>query len=78
MTMVRRQIVPNIMQSFLELLLYHSHHHYQSVSSKVNLKAFLTIGEAPRSGIKRTVDKNSSRPLRRFSKNAGLNLADEH
>jgi len=42
---------------------------------EVKLDTFLTIGEAPISGIKRTVDKNSSRPLRRFSKNAGLNLA---
>ena len=36
---------------------------------------FFTMGEAPRSGIKSTVDKKSSRPRRRFSKNAGLNLA---
>jgi len=35
----------------------------------------LTIGEAPSSGINNTVDKKSSSPLRRFSKNAGLNLA---
>jgi hypothetical protein len=36
---------------------------------------FFTMGEAPRSGIRSTVDKNNSRPLRRFSKKEGRNLA---
>jgi hypothetical protein len=36
---------------------------------------FFTIGDEPNSGIKRTVDKKSSKPLRRFSRNAGRYLA---
>jgi hypothetical protein len=65
------------MQLLLESLLYYWHHDYELVGLKVILNTFLTIGEAPISGIKSTVDKNNSRPLRRFSKNAGLNLATE-
>jgi hypothetical protein len=40
-----------------------------------NERTFLTIGEAPTSGIRSTVDKNNSSPRRLFSKKVGRNFA---
>ena len=64
------------MQILQESLRIYIHHHC-SVRNATTLRihTFFTMGDAPNSGIKRTVDKNSSKPLRRFSRNAGRYLA---
>ena len=53
---------------------HHKHHHFRSAFCETK-STFFTIGEAPTSGIKSTVDRNSSRPRRRFSKKVDLNFA---